>query len=309
MRQCVIWGSGNEYESMLNQIKYEELKGNLKCNAVLSKTRSRFAKKIDGYDIISKDGLRDITFDYLIVTAAEAFAEIQAEAREMGIPENRIIPGRVLNLPNFDFKRYVSLLENPVTILSDNCWGAMTYHTLGLPFTSPLINTYCPQASYCKFIQDPFFYLEQPLRVKQEGIPRQNVFPIGQLGEGDKSVEVQFMHEASFERAEKRWNERKKRINKSRVFVKSAIDGDDPRREEYLAVFAQIPYNKMCLYSGETNIKDVVYMKRFEWDWYNGPLEVAFAWNKFGSWFMHNTTTSVDLLKLLNGEKDYIREE
>lgn len=309
MKQCVLWGAGNEYENIVNLIKYEELKGNIKCNAVLSKTKSHFAKKLDGFDIIGKEGLRDVEFDYLIVTAADAYMEIRAEAMAMGVPANRIVPGKVFKLPDFDFNRYVSLLENPVTILSDNCWGGLAYNQLELPFSSPLINTFWEPDSYFKFIQDPFFYLEQPLRMKREGNPQENVYPVGRLGEGDKSVEVQFVHEPSFQRAEKKWNERKQRINKDRVFVKAAVDGNDPRREEYLAIFEQVPYHKICLYSGKTDIKDVVYMKRFEWDWYHKSLNVPFAWHKFGSWFMNNTVALVDLLKLLNEGKDYIREQ
>lgn len=309
MKQCVIWGAGNEYESMVNLIRYEELKGNLKCRAVLSKTKSQFVKKLDGFDVIGKEGLRDVEFDYVVITAAEAYEEIRAEAMAMGVPGNRIIPGRVFKLPNFDFKRYVSLLENPVTIFSDNCWGGIVYNMLGLPFTSPFINTFCPPESYYKFIQDPFYYLEQPLRMECEGVPRENKFPVGRLGVGERSVMVQFVHEPSFQKAEASWNERKKRINPDRIFVKLDVDGSDPRREEYLAAFERVPYHKICAYSGKTDVKDVVYMKRFEWDWYHKPLTVSFAWHKFGSWFMHHTGTAVDVLRLLTGEKDYLREE
>lgn len=308
MKQCVIWGTGNEYESIINQVRHEELKGNLKRNAVLSKTRSHFAKKLDGIDIIGKEGLRDVEFDYVII-AAEAYTEIREEAVAMGVPENKIIPGKVFRLPNFDFVRYISLVENPVTILSNDCWGGLVYNVLGLPFSSPFINILCPEDSFFKFMQDPFFYLEQPLHMECEGSPRENVFPIGRLGAGDESIELQFMHEPSFEKAEKGWNERVKRINKNRIFVKAVIDGGNPRKEEYLKIFERVPYNKMCLYSGETDVRDVVYMKRFEWDWYHKSLDVTYAWHKFMTWFMVNTLTSVDLLKLLNGEKDYIREQ
>lgn len=309
MKQCVIWGTGNEYENIINQVKWEEQKGNLKCNAVLSKTRSQFAKKLDGYDIIDKEGLRDVEFDYLIVAAGASYAEIQAEATAMGVPESRIIPGRVFKLINFDFKKYLSLLENPVTILSNDCWGGLVYNLLGLQFSSPLINTLWAEDSYFEFIQDPFFYLEQPLRMEREGIPRKNVFPLGRLGEGTRSVEVQFLHEPSFEVAAKKWNERKKRIHRERIFVKAAIGGDNPRREEYLSIFEQIPYDKLCLYSGETDIKDVVYAKKFEWDWYHKSLNTAAPWYNFGNWVLNNIETLMDPIKLLNGEKDYMREQ
>ena len=35
MRRCVIWGAAREYEHIINQVKFEEWKGNVQCVAVL----------------------------------------------------------------------------------------------------------------------------------------------------------------------------------------------------------------------------------------------------------------------------------
>lgn len=162
MRQCIVWGAGAEYDRILNQLRYEELKENLKCVALLSKNTRQFAKKKDGYLLVSKEELKYIEFDYLIVAGGEAYdKEIKGEALALGIPNNKIIFSRVFKIPNFDFKRYASLRENPVTILSDDCWGGYVYHALNLPFTSPLINISWKSDSYCDFLKDPvplFFY-------------------------------------------------------------------------------------------------------------------------------------------------------
>lgn len=307
MRRCVIWGAGEEYERILNQVKYEELKGNLECVAVLSKTASQFAREKDGYRLIGKEDLRDIAFDYLIVAAERSYGEIKREAVSLGISEQRIISSRVLKVPGFDFKSYASLRENPITILSDDCWGGYVYHELDLPFASPLINIYWPSESFYEFMKDPFFYLEQPLRMEREGDPRKNLFPIGWLGDDNRRVELHFVHESDFQKAEGQWNRRKARINRERVFVKFGFDGTDPRREAYLAAFDQVPYNKMCTYSGETDVKDVLYIKRFEWDWYHlQRIEIV----GFKDWFRQpqNFFKVVDVFKLLNGERDYVRE-
>ncbi len=87
------------------------------------------------------------------------------------------------------------------------------------------------------------------------------------------------------------------------------IDGREPRREEYLSVFERLPYNKMCLYSGATNVRDVVYMKRYEWDWYSKSLNQPYVWYKYQSWFQTHAFRVVGMLKLLNGEPDYVRKE
>ena len=81
-------------------------------------------------------------YDYLIISSSRYFKEIKKDALEMGVDSNRIIDARVFKLPLFDFAEYVSLIQNPVTILSDDCWAGYAYNRLGLPFTSLLINTY-----------------------------------------------------------------------------------------------------------------------------------------------------------------------
>ena len=308
MRRCVIWGAGDAYEAVINQIKFEELKGNLCCVAVLSKSMARFIKKRDGYDVIGKEELNTVEFDYLIIAANDAYEEILTEAVAMGISREKIISSKTLGIPNFDFNRYASLRENPVTILSDDCWGGYVYHMLDLPFTSPLININWPRDSFCRFIQDPFYYLDQPLRMEQEADPRKNLTPICRLGDGEKSVRLDMVHASTFQKAEKLWHKRKERINRNRVFIKFGFDGTDPQSWEYLNVFDQLPYPKICIYSGETSVKDVIYMKRFEKDWYRGK---RIEFGTYKDWFRQekNFAKTIDVLKLLNGERDYIREK
>jgi len=308
MNRCIVWGTGDDYECIINKIKYEELKGNLQCVAIFSKSLCRFLKKLDGYDIISKEEFPHIAFDYLIISPAKYFQEIKTEALNLGIPEHKIISGEIFTIANFDFKRYASLKENPVSILSDDCWGGYVYHALNLPFSSPLINIYWPRDSYCEFIKDPFFYLEQPLYMERDGDPRKNIFPIGRLGDGEKSVQLHFVHEASFQVAKDRWEKRKKRINKDRIFIKFGFSAREPRKEEYLKIFDQVPYHKVCMYSGDTDMKNVLYTKRFEWDWYH---DKRLEFDSFNDWIRQdrNFTKVIDILKMLNGEPNYMREE
>ena len=54
--------------------------------------------------------------------------------------------------------------------------------------------------------------------------------------------------------------------------------------------------------------KDIFYSRMFERDWYYYKFLKA---REFATWFIfaENFTKAVDLLKLLNGETDYRREE
>lgn len=85
------------------------------------------------------------------------------------------------------------------------------------------------------------------------------------------------------------------------------IDGTEPDKERYLKIFEKIQFPKICFYSGETSAKDVVYLSRFEWWCYQGSRmdsEKYTAYVRNVDWL----SKDIDLLKLLNGEKDYIRE-
>lgn len=186
--------------------------------------------------------------------------------------------------------------------------GGYIYHELYLKFTSPLVNTLWQRDSYCKFIQDPLYYFSQPLRLLQEVDFRNNIYPVGEIGEEDRKVRLEFVHARSFKEAEELWKRRVKRINKNKMFVKLGFDATDCNKEKYLKIFDKIQYPKICFYSGKTDINKVVYLKRFEWSCYQGKRMFSISYNDY-SRLMPFLFKDIDVLKLLNGEQDYFREE
>lgn len=308
MDKCIIWGNGADYEGIINQIKYEELKGNLQVIAVVARKDEIFGSKRDGYLLVTKEELPAIDFDTLIIASSAYYTEILAEANDLGIPAKCIMAGKAFRLPLFDYKQYIQLIREPVTILSDDCWGGYIYHELCLQFTSPLINILWQKDSYCKFIQDPLYYFEQPLELHTEGNLRENVSPVGEIGKKDKKIRLEFVHAPNFKEAKYLWEKRRERINKDRIFVKIGIDGTEENIEEYLQSFARVPFPKICFYSGKTSMKDVVYLKRFEWQCYQGK-RMDSAQYTYYTRRMNYLRKDINLIKLLNGERDYIREE
>lgn len=306
MKRVVIWGIGNDYEKIVNQIKYEELKGNIQVEALVSRRDLNWCDHRDGYLLISKEELCGKEYDFLIIASSKFYSDIKKEAIELNIPEHKIIDGSIFNMPLFDFKRYMSLLDDPVTIWSDDCWGGYVYHSLKLPFTSPCINIWWPRDSYMKFIQNPIYYIEQPLEVLDVGDLRKNSVPKGKIGIGDEQIQMEFLHAPTFEKAREQWDKRKKRINKNRMFFKLGLPANNKCCEQYLRIFDKIPFPKICFYSGHTEKKDVVYLKRFEWyayQWeYAEDLDFTTYTRK-----LEKLYKDIDILKLLNGE-DYIRE-
>ncbi|MCI8806448.1 MAG: DUF1919 domain-containing protein [Clostridiales bacterium] len=101
--------------------------------------------EIAGWKFIRKEEL------YAIIIMSDRFLqEIEDEVVEMGVDENAIISYRALKIPLIDLKKYMVIRNNPPSIFSNNCWGGVTYHSLGLKFTSPLINLFMSDADYFK---------------------------------------------------------------------------------------------------------------------------------------------------------------
>ena len=123
--KCIVWGIGNDYEKIVNQLQFEVAKGNIQIEALVARKQDIIESSLDGMRLISKFELRNIKFDFLIISSSVYYMEIYKEALEMGIMEEQIIKGEVMNIPLFDFGRYIRLIENNITILSDDCWGGV----------------------------------------------------------------------------------------------------------------------------------------------------------------------------------------
>ncbi len=305
--KCVIWGNGLDYEKIINQIHFEICKGNIEVIALISRQQDHVEKTFDGFIVIQKEEITEIQFDYLIIASSFYFDEISQQAAEMGITEEKIINGLALDLPLFDFGRYVQLINKKITVLSDDCWGGYIYHYLFIKFYSPLINSYWKTDSFVRFIQKPDYYLMQPLKMEREGNIRRNMCPIGSLGEGIEKVYIEFVHAICFKDAETLWNRRLKRMNFDNLFIKMGIDAANERQQEYLEAFDKVKQKKVCFYSGNTQLDGVLYLKRFEKFVRTGSRVDTLKYYDYCrnlSWL----SKSVDILKLLNGERDCLRE-
>ncbi len=313
MDRCVVWGVGEDYERTISQIKFEELKGNLEVVALVTTKDRRYGETRDGYPLVRKKELRDLEYDFIIVLNTEHIKAIMEDIDALGIDRRKVIDGKIFRMPMFDFKRYISLVKDPVTILSDDCWGGYVYHDLCLPFTSPTVNIGWPVDQFCKFMLDPFYYLAQPLRMKREGDVRKNLYPVGVLGEGEREVRLNLNHAPNFAYMKERWDRRRTRVNPNRIFVKLTLNqtqqcfravSDTWDEEQSLAAFEQVTYPKVCFYTGDTGRKDIVYFKRFEAELYQREQTAV----GYGDYARANRTKDIDILKLLNGEPDYLRQ-
>lgn len=122
-----------------------------------------------------------------------------------------------------------------ITVFSQNCIGGVMYHDCGARFLSPTVNLYMLPSDFIKFVNNFEFYLSQ----KPEITMGEN-YPIGYFSDG---LKVNFMHYKTVDEALDKWESRKKRINKDKIFI-ICVERDGFNYENYIE-FKKIKYPKV----------------------------------------------------------------
>lgn len=272
MYKVIIWGLGDDYQTSYNLIKFEELKGNIEIVAVVDE--NKWYTKVDGYSRIPLKELCQCEYDFIIVSSSKYYNEIVQKAESMGICRDLLIPVRVFNIPCFDFSEYVLLKKNPVSIISDDCWGGKIYHYLCLRFDSPFINFFIYNDDFVKLISNFKIYMNKPLVLEQEGTVTE--MPVGSLGEKEEKVYLHFNHAYSFEEAKLEFERRRDRINKNNLFIKMSY-GWGKYSENTVLEYDKIPCNKkIFLTPFETRFKSEVVLDYFREEYKRKNLEKSY---------------------------------
>lgn len=301
MKKVLIWGAGSEYQATFNQIQFEVIKKNIEILGIVSK--DAWQEKIDGIPALKPSEIKkkNIEIDYIIVTSQKYYYEIVNEAVTLGIERNRLINIKVFRIPYFDFGEYISLRENPVSIITSNCMGGFLYHYLDLCFSSPFINTFIYYNDFEKLTQNLYFYLNQPL--KEECAGDMLTCPVGSLGEEDKKIYIQFRHDYNFDMAREAFDKRRRRINWDNLLITTYSN-----KQEEIERFEKIPYQKKICISGLRNM-DGLYpatkiFKSWEACYMNNPYDV-YRLREFADYYnnIENFVNECNIFKLLlNGE-------
>lgn len=300
-KRLVIWGEFKDYETYLPSFRLEEWKGNIEIAAVIF-LDEQVVKRVDGYPVITAEELLGMTFDYVIGLENELAEDMIKILGMMQIPREKFLAGKIFNLPDFDFEQYLRLRESRISIISDNCWGGLTYHSLDYPFLSPFINMYVKEGDFGKLMTSFSNYMQMPLEfVKTElNTLKGNIYPVCRIGD----VEIHCNHYESFEQAKKIWDDRKVRINYKNIFVKMLIE-----TEKDLAEFKEIPYRKIGFSTFSVEDEEIIDCSGMSG--YIGESYQGRFW-EFVNWQARSDRVDLkhyNVLKLLLGEEDYKRTE
>ena len=141
----------------------------------------------------------------------------------------RIIKERILSK---QVRKYIDLSN--ITLLSQNCIGGVMYHDCNAKFLTPTVNLYILPSDFIKFVNNYEAYLsETPELTMGEN------YPVGYLSDG---LQINFMHYETTKEALDKWESRKQRVNKEKIFV-ICIERDGFNDEHYKE-FKKIKYPK-----------------------------------------------------------------
>lgn len=300
-KKCLIWGCGEGYQKLYNLIKYEELKGNISIEAIVSK--DNFFPILDGYEVLSPKEVANREFDYIIVTSSRYYKEIVADAEKIvgGGIKKKIINGAVLHIPGFDFADYIMLRENPVSIIANDCLGGLVYHYLNLEFSSPFINCRVDADDFLLLVNNLEEYMKQPLLLKHEGDIHQ--CPVGTLTYLHNSICIHFIHAYSFDEAKRDFERRRDRINWGNVFICSDVSG-----KKYAEGFAKLPYRKKNFTGEDFGTEDSVVLLGYKCE-YDNRQKGASQSREFWSYIhnLNNFIKEINIFRILLGESEVRR--
>lgn len=190
-------------------------------------------------------------------------------------------------------KNQSKLKNHDVSIISMNCTGGILSHDLGLQFKSPTVNLFFKAEDFIKFCENMKTYLsiDDFVECTDADIIENRKYPIVYLGD----LLLFLVHYDSIEEAQRKWNERKKRINWDKIVI---INTDrEGMTEELKDRFEELPYRKVMF----THLQDerhpsCYYLKGYESEECVGIITDHITWDG------KRPIDQFDWVKFINGE-------
>lgn len=162
----------------------------------------------------------------------------------------RTLKKQVLKLPHIKAKRkrYLKMIRSSYdytqkapTILCSTCIGGMISHNLGLQFMSPTVNLWLTPSDFVKFVSNLNKYLTADFRFIESS---QYDYPVGRL----EDITIYFQHYINKEEAERKWSERKKRIDLKNLYI---ITDDKRLSDEEIECLLSVPCKRLIIFTNE----------------------------------------------------------
>lgn len=272
MIKIIVWGIGFGYNRIRTHLQQLEEIGDIK---IVAYTGNERLTKVNGCDYIAKEDIHNVKYDYILVTAND-FNLVRNEAVFCyRISNKKIIDSKVLNIIGFSFTKYVKLVNQNPTFISNNCTAGIIYNLLGMRFTSPLINMFVKDDDYFSLIEN--FKQNMESEILLTGINydsgTQLKYPVYTIR--NTGIKLYMNHYGDFSVAKEKWDIRKTRINYDNIIYIFKAENQESANK-----FSKMNIGKKIMFSSfrNTEMSNNVYIdsklsgERPYWHYVNGSL-------------------------------------
>lgn len=185
----------------------------------------------------------------------------------------------------------MKLKNSKFSVISNNCIGPLYLHDLHQPFLSPTVNAGMVPSEFNKFLSNLDYYLSLEINMAPE--EGGTWWQYGYVGD----VHVRFEHFKYFDEPREKWNIRRKRVNKSNLFI-MMTEKDDCNYEDLVA-FDKLPYKNKVVFTVREypEIKSAFHLKGCV-DPKTGQLGYAYEYPHW--WSLSRYMEQFDLIEWFN---------
>lgn len=297
--RVLVWGHGNGYYEIQNQLNLHERVGDLD---ILAYVDSNFS----GGGYIKPEQIKDIPdYEYIIVTTEVYYQEIVSYAdRELNIPKTKFLHGKIFKIPYFNWEVYLKIYESNISIIAEACYGGILSHHLGLPFNSPFVNVRIGYENddYYRMLSNIDKYMQSTPKTTPSGTNFSNKKWTGMEGRIDfpkiwyDDILIQGFHFVNEMQFLETWERRRKRYqNNNTIIFKILYDDRD------VQMFQKIRQkNKVGFYHNETEYNNIIRIPFSEDD----KLKYAYSYGTYITQLFQSgkILQCIDIFKILRNE-------
>lgn len=248
--RLILWGIGKIYNSMINLLKFYDEADQIEIVGITAQYLPDF-EYLDNYQLISLKEVQIAEYDYVMVLSDDYFVEIVDSAMRMAdVPRDKIVSYHIMEIPYFNFFQYDFIRKQKLSIVSNNCWGGVIYHTLGMECLSPFKNVSFSSEDYLKILGNLKHYLSiNPIWTgKREMDTNQNrEVPMLELDD----VFIKCNHDLNAEKAIQNWIRRRDKFNWNNILIEMYTE--DPEVEKVFGKVTEQFHNRICFVPYESD--------------------------------------------------------
>lgn len=142
-------------------------------------------------------------------------------------------------------KKRKNTKKRDFSIIASDCTGGMVLHDLKMRFNSPTVNMFFMASDFLEFCKDIKHYMDMPMEeVAQTEYP----YPICTLG---GVITIHLVHYKSVEEAQRKWNERKQRINWDNLYF--IMNDRNECEYDIMSAFDALPFKNKVLFTHDAH--------------------------------------------------------